>query len=61
MPNLVGFSLKSAQTYLKVLGLRLGGISVVADRNKNVIIDQMVDGKPISPGSKVASGTLIHF
>ena len=37
MPNLVGFSLKSAETYLKVLGLRLGSISVVADRNKNVI------------------------
>lgn len=61
MPNLVGFSLKSAETYLKVLGLRLGGIRVVPDRNKNVIIDQMVGGKTISPGSKVASGTLIYF
>jgi beta-lactam-binding protein with PASTA domain len=61
MPNLVGFSLKSAETYLKVLGLRLGVIKVVVDRNKNVIIDQMVGGRPISPGSKVASGTLINF
>lgn len=61
MPNLIGFSLKSAETYLKVLGLRLGGISIVADRNKNVIIDQMIEGKPIAPGSKVASGTLIYF
>ena len=41
MPNLVGFSLKSAETYLKVLGLRLGVIKVIVDRNKNVIIDQM--------------------
>jgi beta-lactam-binding protein with PASTA domain len=47
--------------YLKVLGLRLGVIKVVVDRNKNVIIDQMVGGRPISPGSKVASGTLINF
>jgi len=61
MPNLVGFSLKSAQTYLKVLGLRLGVIKVVVDRNKNVIIEQMLGGRPISPGSKVASGTLINF
>lgn len=61
MPNLVGFSLKSAETYLKVLGLRLGGISVVADRNKNVIIDQLVNGKPIAPGTKLSSGTLIQF
>ena len=47
MPNLVGFSLKSAETYLIVLGLRLGGISVVADRNKNVIIDILKNVKSI--------------
>ena len=40
MPNLIGFSLKSAQTYLKVLGLRIGTINLVADRNKNVIVEQ---------------------
>jgi hypothetical protein len=39
MPNLIGFSLKSAQTYLKVLGLRIGSINLVTNRNKNVIID----------------------
>jgi len=61
MPNLVGFSLKSAETYLKVLGLRLGSISVVADRNKNVVIDQLVNGKSVPPGTKISSGTLIHF
>lgn len=61
MPNLMGFSLKSAETYLKVLGLRLGSISVVADRNKNVVIDQLVGGKSIAPGTKISSGTLIHF
>lgn len=61
MPNLIGFSLKSAETYLKVLGLRLGSISLVPDRNKNVIIDQLVDGKPVLPGSKISSGTMIQF
>jgi len=61
MPNLIGFSLKSAETYLKVLGLRLGTISLVADRNKNVIVDQLVNGQPIAPGSKISSGTLIQF
>lgn len=61
MPNLVGFSLKSAETYLKVLGLRMGTISMVADRNKNVIIDQLINGQPIAPGTKISSGTLIHF
>ncbi len=61
MPNLVGFSLKSAETYLKVLGLRMGTISLVADRNKNVIVDQLVDGKPIAPGVKLSSGSIINF
>jgi eukaryotic-like serine/threonine-protein kinase len=61
MPNLVGFSIKSAETYLKVLGLRLGSIQMVPDQNKNVVIDQIVNGRPIAPGSKIPSGTLIHF
>ena len=61
MPNLVGFSIKSAETYLKVLGLRLGSIQMVADQNKNVVIDQLVNGQTIAPGSKIPSGTLIHF
>ena len=61
MPNLVGFSIKSAETYLKVLGLRIGSIQMVPDQNKNVVIDQLVNGQPIAPGSKIPSGTLIHF
>jgi len=61
MPNLIGFSLKSAQTYLKVLGLRIGTINLVADRNKNVIVEQLVGGIPIAPGTKIVSGTLINF
>jgi beta-lactam-binding protein with PASTA domain len=61
MPNLVGFSIKSAETYLKVLGLRVGSIQMVPDQNKNVVIDQLVNGQPIAPGSKIPSGTLIHF
>ncbi len=61
MPNLVGFSIKSAETYLKVLGLRLGSIQMVPDQNKNVVIDQLINEKPIAPGSKIPSGTLIHF
>jgi beta-lactam-binding protein with PASTA domain len=61
MPNLIGFSLKSAQTYLKVLGLRIGTINLVADRNKNVIVEQLVGNTPISPGTKIVSGTLINF
>lgn len=61
MPNLIGFSLKSAQTYLKVLGLRIGSINLVTNRNKNVIIEQMIGSNPIAPGIKISSGTMINF
>ena len=61
MPNLVGFSIKSAETYLKVLGLRLGSIKMIPDQNKNVVIEQLINGQPIAPGSKIPSGTLIQF
>jgi len=61
MPNLIGFSLKSAQTYLKVLGLRIGTINLVSDRNKNVIVEQLVGNLPVAPGTKIVSGTLINF
>jgi hypothetical protein len=61
MPNLIGFSLKSAQTYLKVLGLRMGSINLVTNRNKNVIVDQLVGANPIAPGIKISSGTMINF
>jgi len=61
MPNLVGFSIKSAETYLKVLGLRLGSIQMIPDQNKNVVIEQLVNGQPIAPGAKIPSGTLIQF
>ena len=61
MPNLVGFSLQSAITYLKVLGLRVGNITMQPDRNKNVILDQLVDGVRIAPGAKISSGTIIDL
>jgi beta-lactam-binding protein with PASTA domain len=61
MPNLIGFSLQSATTYLKVLGLRVGTITMQPDRNKNVILDQLVNGTRIVPGTKIASGSIINL
>jgi beta-lactam-binding protein with PASTA domain len=61
MPNLIGFSLQSAETYLSVLGLRLGTITLVPDKNKNVIVEQLFNGSNIEPGKKIPSGTIIHF
>ncbi len=61
MPNLIGFSLQSAEAFLKVLGLRVGSITMVPDRNKNVILDQLINGGRIAPGAKIASGTVVNL
>jgi beta-lactam-binding protein with PASTA domain len=61
MPNLVGFSLQSAITYLKVLGLRVGTITMQPDRNKNDILDQLLDGVRIAPGAKNSSVTVVNL
>ena len=61
MPNLVGFSLQSAITYLKVLGLRMGPITLQPDKNKNVVLAQLVNGVRIAPGAKIPSGTVINL
>ena len=57
MPNLVGFSLQSAQMYLKALGLRVGAITLVPDKNSSVVLDQLLNGVPIAAGSKISSGS----
>ncbi len=61
MPNLVGFSLQSAIMYLKVLGLRVGTTTLQPDKNKGVILDQLVNGVHIAPGAKISSGTIINL
>lgn len=61
MPNLLGFSLQSATTYLKVLGLRVGTITVVPDKNNGVVLDQLLSTNHIEPGLKIPSGTVINL
>ena len=61
MPNLVGFSLQSAQMYLKALGLRVGAITLVPDKNSNVVLDHLLNGVLIAVGSKISSGSGINL
>jgi beta-lactam-binding protein with PASTA domain len=61
MPNLAGFSVKSAEMYLISLGLRLGELSYRPDIARNAVLEQLLGDRPIAPGTKIAIGTVINF
>jgi len=61
MPDLRGFSLKSAQLYLQSLGLKFGDTTYVSDIAKNAVKDQLYNDKPIPPGTKINMGSKIDL
>lgn len=61
MPNLAGFSVKSAEMYLISLGLRMGEISYRPDIARNAVLEQLLGDRPIAPGTKIPIGTVINF
>ncbi len=61
MPNLAGFSIKSAEMYLVSLGLKMGEVSYKPDIARNAVLEQLFNGQPISPGTKIPIGTVISF
>lgn len=61
MPNLAGFSIKSAEMYLQSLGLKLGEVSFKPDIARNSVLEQLFNGIPIKAGTKIPIGTIISF
>jgi beta-lactam-binding protein with PASTA domain len=61
MPNLAGFSLKSAEMFLLSLGLKMGNISYRPDIARNAVLQQLLGDNPIAPGTKIPTGTVINF
>lgn len=61
MPDLRGFSYRSAQMFLESLGLKAGKISYTPDIARNAVKDQLINGKTITPGSKVPMSTAIDL
>ncbi|MEX6687831.1 PASTA domain-containing protein [Danxiaibacter flavus] len=59
MPDLRGFSFKSAQLYLQSLGLKMGEVSYKPDIAKNAVLDQVYNNNPIKPGTKINMGSTI--
>lgn len=61
MPDLRGYSFRSAQMYLQSLGLKLGDTSYTPDIARNAVKDQKYNGNTIEPGTKIPVGTAIDF
>jgi beta-lactam-binding protein with PASTA domain len=61
MPDLRGYSAKSAQMFLESLGLKVGNTTFVPDIARNAVKDQLFNGKTIEPGTKVPMSSAIDL
>ncbi|RYZ19688.1 MAG: PASTA domain-containing protein, partial [Chitinophagaceae bacterium] len=61
MPNLRGYNLRNAEMLLRNLGLRLGDTTSRPDFAKGTVLEQTVNGSPITPGSKIRVGSTIDL
>lgn len=61
MPNLVGYSLRSALLQMSNMGLRLGDTTFVPDFAKNSVKDMRYKGESIKPGTKIQMGSTISL
>jgi beta-lactam-binding protein with PASTA domain len=61
MPNLLNMSFRSAEDYLKSIGLKLGDTSYKPDFAKNAVIQQLWNGADVKPGTKIPMGSRISL
>lgn len=61
MPNMVGFSFRNAEMYLKQLGLKLGDTTRKPDIAKDAILEQLYQGQQIKSGTKIFMGSTISL
>ena len=61
MPNMVGFSFRNAEMYLKQLGLKLGDTTRKPDIAKDAVLSQMYNGQEIKAGTQIFMGSTVSF
>lgn len=61
MPNIVGYSLRSAEFTLTNMGLKLGDTTFKPDFAKNTVLEQLYNGVAIQPGAKIRQGARIDL
>jgi len=57
MPNLVGYSFRNAEMILKNMGIRIGDTTFKPDFAKNSVLEQLYNGEPVAPGTKLRMGS----
>jgi len=61
MPKLIDRSLRQAAAMITTFGLRLGKTRFVPDQCANCVLEQLVKGKKIEPGTIIPKGTVIEL
>lgn len=61
MPKLVDRSFRQAATMITSYGLKLGRTKFVPDQCSNCILNQIVKGKNIEPGTVIPKGTVVDL
>lgn len=61
MPNLVGFSFRNALMYIEQVGLVLGDTTRKPDIARDAVLEQLYNGKPITPGTRLFAGSKVSF
>ncbi|HYM93669.1 MAG TPA: PASTA domain-containing protein [Chitinophagaceae bacterium] len=59
VPNLIGYSFRSAEMVLKNMNLRVGDTIYKPDFAKNSVLQQLYNGSPVEPGTKLQMGSSI--
>lgn len=61
VPNMVGFSFRSAELMLQSLNLKLGDTSYRPDIARNSVLEMRHEGKVITAGTKIPMGSAVGF
>jgi eukaryotic-like serine/threonine-protein kinase len=61
MPNLIGYTFRNAEMILRNMGLRLGDTTYKPDFAKNSVLEQLYNGRSISPGTNIRMGSAISL
>lgn len=61
MPKFIDRSLRQAITMINSYGFKLGTVSYIPDQCANCVLEQLVKGKKIQPGTNVPKGTVVSL
>ncbi|MFN4285863.1 MAG: PASTA domain-containing protein [Lacibacter sp.] len=61
MPNLVGQTFRSAEMQLRMMGLKLGDTTYKPDFAVGSVLEQLINGKPVSFGTRIPMGSRIDL